>query len=283
MMREGKQIWLITGVSGGLGRALALAASQAGHTVYGTVRRENDAISYSSISPGNTIPVMLDVNDHAALAQEVEDILSREGRLDVLVNNAGYGLFGAVEETSMEEARAQMETNFFGLMAMTKAVLPAMRRQGSGFIVQVSSIAGFRGTNGLSVYNASKFAVEGFSEALAQEMAPFGVKVMLVEPGPFRTNWAGSSAVRTGLVMPEYAETAGARIAQIEGYSGSQPGDPAKAALAILHAMAHENPPLHLPLGALAIAGFKAKMEALSAEIDAWEWLGTDTAYTEGE
>jgi NAD(P)-dependent dehydrogenase (short-subunit alcohol dehydrogenase family) len=282
-MREGKQIWLITGVSGGLGQSLARVAAAAGHTVYGTVRRAEDGHIYENLHAGRTIPLMLDVNDHASVHREVDGIVRREGRLDVLVNNAGYGLFGAVEETEMDEARAQMETNFFGLVAMTQAVLPVMRRQKAGFIVQISSIAGFRGTNGLSIYNASKFAVEGFSEALAQEMAPFGVQVMLVEPGPFRTNWAGSSSVRTARVMQEYAETAGARIAQIAAYSGSQPGDPEKAAKAIIRAMADEHPPLHLPLGSLAIAGFRAKMETLSAEIDAWEWLGADTDFTQAE
>ena len=222
---------------------------------------------------------MLDVNDHVSVEREVKAIELREGRIDVLVNNAGYGLFGAVEETSIEEARAQMETNFFGLLAMTQAVIPGMRVRRSGAIVQISSVAGFRGTNGLSIYNASKFAVEGFSEALAQEMQPLGIKVMCVEPGPFRTNWAGSSSVRTARRMGEYAETAGARIAQIEAYSGQQPGDPDRAADVILRALNDPQTPLHLPLGPLAIEGFRVKMQQLSAEIDRWEKYAADTGF----
>ena len=273
------QIWLVTGVSGGLGRSIALAAAAAGHTVYGTLRRADQLAAFDAVMPGRTHAVLLDVNDHPALAREVAAIESREGRVDVLVNNAGYGLFGAVEETSMEEARAQMETNFFGLLAMTQAVLPGMRQRRSGAVVQISSVAGFRGTNGLSIYNASKFAVEGFSEALAQEMQPHGVKVMCVEPGPFRTNWAGSSSVRTERRLDAYAETAGARIAQIEAYSGQQPGDPDRAAAVILEALADQHPPMHLPLGPLAIEGFRHKMQQLSAEIDRWEKRAADTGF----
>lgn len=273
------QIWLVTGVSGGLGRSLALVAARRGHTVYGTLRREEQLADFENLLPGFTRGILLDVNDHTAVQREVAAIEAREGRIDVLVNNAGYGLFGAVEETSMEEARAQMETNFFGLVAMTQAVIPGMRVRRSGAIVQISSVAGFRGTNGLSIYNASKFAVEGFSEALAQEMHPHGVKVMCVEPGPFRTNWAGSSSVRTARRMDEYAATAGARIAQIEAYSGQQPGDPDRAAEVILRALDDQNTPMHLPLGPLAIEGFRVKMQQLSAEIDRWEKYAADTGF----
>ena len=278
-LTEAAQIWIVTGVSGGLGRSIALAAAAAGHTVYGTLRRADQLAAFDALVPGRTRAVLLDVNDHQAVSREVAAIENREGRIDVLVNNAGYGLFGAVEETSMEEARAQMETNFFGLLAMTQAVLPGMRQRRSGGIVQISSVAGFRGTNGLSIYNASKFAVEGFSEALAQEMQPHGVKVMCVEPGPFRTNWAGSSSVRTERRIDAYADTAGARIAQIEAYSGQQPGDPDRAAAVILQALADPQTPMHLPLGPLAIEGFRVKMRQLSAEIDRWESLAADTGF----
>jgi NAD(P)-dependent dehydrogenase (short-subunit alcohol dehydrogenase family) len=279
IMQTAGQIWLVTGVSGGLGLSIALAAAKAGHSVYGTLRRSDQLADFENLVPGLTHAVLLDVNDHASVEREVKAIELREGRIDVLVNNAGYGLFGAVEETSMEEARAQMETNFFGLLAMTQAVIPGMRARHSGAIVQISSVAGFRGTNGLSIYNASKFAVEGFSEALAQEMQPLGIKVMCVEPGPFRTNWAGSSSVRTARRMDEYAETAGARIAQIEAYSGQQPGDPDRAADVILRALNDPQTPLHLPLGPWAIEGFRVKMQQLSAEIDRWEKYAADTGF----
>lgn len=278
-MKTGQQVWLITGVSGGLGRALAAAVAKAGHLAVGTLRREDQVAAYEAICPGFTRGIVLDVNQHAAVQQQVQALLSTYGRVDVLVNNAGYGLFGAIEETDMDEARAQMETNFFGALAMCQALIPSMREQRSGCIIQISSIAGFRGTNGLGIYNASKFALEGMSEAMAQELQPFGIHVMLVEPGPFRTAWAGSSSVRTRRIMAEYEETAGVRIAQIQGYNGQQPGDPDKAAQVIMEAAASANPPLHLPLGPLAIEGFRMKMKQLEAEIAAWESRAADTSF----
>lgn len=278
-MNTGQQVWLITGVSGGLGRALAAAVAQAGHLALGTLRREDQIAAYEAIRPGFTRGVLLDVNQHASVQQQVDALLSEYGRIDVLVNNAGYGLFGAIEETDMDEARAQMETNFFGALAMCQALIPSMRKQRSGCIIQISSIAGFRGTNGLGIYNASKFALEGMSEALAQELQPFGIRVMLVEPGPFRTAWAGSSSIRTRRIMSEYEETAGVRIAQIQGYNGQQPGDPDKAAQVIMEAAASEHPPLHLPLGPLAIEGFRVKMKQLEADIAAWESRAADTSF----
>lgn len=272
-------IFLITGVSGGIGRALALAAAQQGHTVYGTLRKESQLADFENLVPGHTRAMLLDVNDHDKAAAAVQDIVSAEGRLDVLVNNAGYGLFGATEEVTMAEARAQMETNFFSALNLCQAALPHMRSQGFGHIFQISSIAGFRGTEGLGIYNASKFALEGFSQAMAKEVAPHGIRVTLVEPGPFRTEWGGSSSIRSAKVMPEYNETAGARIRVIHGYSGTQPGDPAKAAAVILKVLDAPNPPLHLPLGALAIDGFREKMQQLEADIRAWEPLSRDTAF----
>ncbi|MBU6324867.1 MAG: SDR family NAD(P)-dependent oxidoreductase [Bacteroidetes bacterium] len=278
-MKTGQQVWLITGVSGGLGRALAAAVAKEGHIAVGTLRKAEQVAEYEAICPGFTRGIVLDVNQHDAVRQEVQKLLSAYGSVDVLVNNAGYGLFGAIEETDMDEARAQMETNFFGALAMCQALIPTMRERRSGCIIQISSIAGFRGTNGLGIYNASKFALEGMSEAMAQELQPFGIRVILVEPGPFRTAWAGSSSVRTRRVMAEYQETAGVRIAQIQGYNGQQPGDPDKAARVIMEAAASANPPLHLPLGPLAIEGFRVKMKQLEAEISSWESRAADTSY----
>lgn len=265
-----QKTWLITGVSGGIGRELAIAAARAGHLVYGTLRKKEQLESFENLVPGLTKGIVLDVNNHADAANQVQQIISSSG-IDVLVNNAGYGLFGAIEEVSMEESRQQMETNFFSALHMCKLVLPFMRKNKSGHIFQISSIAGFRGTEGLGIYNASKFALEGFSQAMSKELAPFGVRVTLVEPGPFRTEWGGSSSVRSEVVLPEYAETAGARIRVIHNYSGTQPGDPAKAAQLILKVFESPNPPLHLPLGELAIAGFREKMESISADIQNWE------------
>ena len=279
MMKSGQQVWLITGVSGGLGRALAEEAARAGHKVIGTLRKADQVPGFDALCPGYTRGMVLDVNHHDAVSAAVNSLLAEYGGIDVLVNNAGYGLFGAIEETAMEEARAQMETNFFGVLAMCQALIPSMRERRRGRIIQISSIAGFRGTNGLGIYNASKFALEGMSEALAQELQPFGIHVTLVEPGPFRTAWAGSSSVRTQKVMQDYSETAGVRIAQIQAYNGQQPGDPHKAARVIIQAAASENPPLHLPLGPLAIEAFRIKMQALEKEIATWEKLATDTSF----
>lgn len=271
--------FLITGVSGGIGRAMAVKAAAAGNTVYGTLRKPEQMESFRNLVPGFTFPVLLDVNDHEEAGKVVRQIQQDRGGIDVLVNNAGYGLFGAIEEVSMAESRAQMETNFFSALNLCQCVLPGMRAQRYGRIVQISSIAGFRGTEGLGIYNASKFALEGFSQALAKEVAPFGIKVTLVEPGPFRTEWGGSSSIRSSKVMPEYSETAGLRIRTIHSYSGTQPGDPGKAADVILEAISGENPPLHLPLGELAIEGFRDKMKTLEEDIRNWEEKSRNTAY----
>ncbi|MBL7812042.1 MAG: SDR family NAD(P)-dependent oxidoreductase [Bacteroidetes bacterium] len=273
-----QRVWFITGVSGGLGRAIALAAAAKGDLVYGTVRKPEQMADFESQIPGFTKAVLLDINNHEAVKKVVAELLEQVG-IDVLVNNAGYGLFGAIEEVTMDECRKQMETNFFSALHLCQIVLPYMRRAGKGHIVQISSIAGFRGTEGLGIYNASKFALEGFSQALQKEVKPFGIHVTLVEPGPFRTEWGGSSSIRSHKTMPEYADTAGLRIRTIHGYSGTQPGDPAKAADVILSVVNHPEPPMHLPLGAFAIEGFRDKMKALQAEINAWEKLSTATSF----
>lgn len=274
-----KRVWLITGVSGGLGRALAVEAALNGDIVYGTLRNSKQIQSFENLVPGSLYGVILDVCHVDSTEKAVAQILEKEGRIDVLVNNAGYGLFGAIEEVDMNEVRDQMETNFFGALNLTKMVLPSMRKHRRGHIFQISSIAGFRGTEGLGIYNASKFALEGFSQALSKEVAPFHIFVTLVEPGPFRTAWAGKSSVRSKNVIAEYAETAGARIRVINTYSGTQPGDPTKAAQVILKTLNSENPPLHLPLGNLSINGFREKMEQLERDISKWEEASRDTEF----
>lgn len=273
------QIWLITGVSGGLGRALALAAANAGAKVYGTLRKPEQIEAFEALIPGSLYGLIMDVRDSQTIEKGLQMIIEREGRIDVLVNNAGYGLFGAIEEVNLSESRDQMETNFFGALQLTQGVLPIMRKQESGNIVQISSIAGFRGTEGLGIYNASKFALEGFSQALAKEVAPFGISVTLVEPGPFRTEWGGNSSIRSKKVMDEYSETAGMRVRVIQGYSGTQPGDPAKAAQVILEAIGSPNPPLHLPLGDMAIDGFREKMALIESDIAEWESRSRATTF----
>jgi NAD(P)-dependent dehydrogenase (short-subunit alcohol dehydrogenase family) len=197
----------------------------------------------------------------------------------VLVNNAGYGYLCAVEEGEDEEIRALFETNVFGLAAMTRAVLPIMRAQKSGAIVNISSQGGFIGFPGTGYYNAAKFAVEGLSEALAKEVAPFGIKVLIVEPGPFRTDWAGRSLKMPKAAIEAYAETAIARRNMIHGYSGSQSGDPARAAAAIIATVESADPPLRLPLGSIAFDGMSAEIEAVRKEIASVEAVARGADY----
>jgi NAD(P)-dependent dehydrogenase (short-subunit alcohol dehydrogenase family) len=274
------RIWFITGVSSGLGRSLAEAVAARGDIAVGTLRQDAQLAAYNAVAPGRTVGLKLDVTDHARVEAVVQQVIAQFGRIDVLVNNAGYGLLGAVEEVSDAEARAQLETNVFGALAVTRAVLPHLRRQKAGHILQISSIGGFNGTPGAGIYNASKFALEGFSEALAKEAGPLGIRVTLVEPGPFRTKWAGESLKRAAAVIPEYAATpAGATIARIQGYgaNASQPGDPDRAADAMIKTVDAANPPLRLVLGALAINAFRAKLESTLKELAAWEAIGLAT------
>lgn len=278
-MINSSKIWLITGVSGGFGRALAEQVASSGDIVFGTLRKTAQIDKFNELVPGKTFGLDLDVNDHHRIPLVITHILGQFGRIDYLVNNAGYGLFGAVEELTMDEARQQMETNFFSVMAMTQAVLPVMRNQHSGHIIQISSMAGLRSNPGLSLYNASKYALEGFSEALALETEHLNIKVTIVEPGPFRTDWAGPSSVRSKKIMPEYAETAGSRIDMINSYSGTQPGDPVKGAKAIIKAVKSENPPLRLILGKPALDGVRDKLKTLEKNFSDWEAVTLDTSF----
>jgi len=273
------KIWFITGVSGGLGRALAHESALRGDIVFGTLRKPEQVEKFNKLVHGKTFGLELDVNDHERIATLITHILDQFGKIDILVNNAGYGLFGAIEEVSMEEARAQMETNFFGALAMTQAVLPVMRRQRSGHIVQISSMAGIRSNPGMGLYNASKFALEGFSEALALETSGLNIKVTIVEPGPFRTEWAGSSSVRAEKIIDEYGSSAGALIKTINSYSGSQPGDPLKAAKAILKAVDSDHPPLRLVLGSTALEAVRKKLASMEENYREWESISLDTSF----
>jgi NAD(P)-dependent dehydrogenase (short-subunit alcohol dehydrogenase family) len=272
-MITSSRIWLITGVSGGLGRALAIEAAQNGDIVFGTLRQPDQIDLFNDLVHGKTFGIQLDVNKHEQIGPILTHIIDQFGKIDVLVNNAGYGLFGAVEEVSMNEAREQMETNFFGALAVTQAVLPIMRTQRSGHIVQISSIAGISSNPGLGIYNASKFALEGFTEALALETKNLNIRVTLVEPGPFRTDWAGSSSVRSRKIISDYDSTAGERIRSINGISGKQPGDPVKAAKAIIRVVAADKPPLRLALGKIAVEVIHNKIRLVEKELGEWEEL----------
>jgi NAD(P)-dependent dehydrogenase (short-subunit alcohol dehydrogenase family) len=271
--------WLITGVSSGLGLALAQEALGRGDLVVGTLRAESDVEEFESRAPGRALGVLLDVTAgrpvvDAAVAQAV----TLAGHLDIVVNNAGYGLVGAVEEVSDEEARRQMDTNFFGPLHVIQAVLPHLRSRGSGWFVSVSSVAGVIGWAGNGLYSASKFALEGLSEALRREVSGFGIRLLIVEPGQFRTDWAGRSLVQSAVQLPEYADIVATR-SWPETVSGTEDGDPAGAARAVLAALDAPHPPLRLVLGADALGVVDHKLRTFAREVDAWREVGAGTAF----
>jgi len=279
MMIKSPRIWLITGVSGGLGRALAKEAALQGDIIFGTLRKPEQISAFNELVPGNTFGLELDVNNTGQIKSVIEQIVAKSGRIDVLVNNAGYGLMGAIEELSMEEARQQMETNFFAAIAMTQAVLPILRKQRSGHILQISSMSGLRANSGTGLYNASKFALEGMSEALALEILPLNIHLTLVEPGPFRTDWAGASSVSAKNKIEDYELSSGARLRLLQSSSGKQPGDPAKAAKAILLAVNSKHPPLRLILGKVALDAIRDKFKTVEEEFSKWEAVSLNTSF----
>jgi NAD(P)-dependent dehydrogenase (short-subunit alcohol dehydrogenase family) len=242
------QVWLVTGSSRGLGRAFTEAALELGHRVVATARNSEQLTDIARKFGESVRTVSLDVTNEAQAKYAVDAAIETFGGLDVLVNNAGYGNVCPVEDTSLADFRAQIETNLFGVIIMTKAVLPYFRERRAGHIVQITSIAGRIGPAGRAPYAAAKFGVEGFSESLCKEVGPLGVKVTIVEPGGFRTDFAGSSTeLREG--RPEYNATVGATVRFQRNYNGKQPGDPAKAAAAVLHVASLSDPPLRLLLG----------------------------------
>ncbi len=273
-----KQIWLITGSSRGIGRAFTEEALKAGHRVVATARNSEHLTDLASKFGESVRTVSLDVTNQAQAKDAVDAAIETFGGLDVLVNNAGYGNVSPVEDTSLADFRAQIETNLFGVIIMTKAVLPYFRERGSGHIIQVASIGGRVGPTGRAAYAAAKFGVEGFSESLSKEVGPLGVKVTIVEPGGFRTDFAGSSTeLREG--RPEYDATVGATVRFQRNYDGKQPGDPAKAAAAVLHIASLSDPPLRLLLGSDAYnVAEKHALEMLESDRQ-WKDLSVSTDY----
>ena len=278
---EGR-VWLVTGTSSGFGQAIARAALSRGDTVAGTARRAERLDDLIREAPeGKSHALSLDLTDANGIRRAVEEVLGRFGRIDVLVNNAGHGQVGAAEETTEEELRSIFEVHLFGPAALARAVLPSMRERRSGAIVQMSSFGGQVAYPGFSAYCATKFALEGFSEALAAEVAPMGVRVLIVEPGAFRTGFSGGGLVESQ-ALPEYRATVGPTREMIKGIDGTQPGDPTKAAEAILTALDAEDTPLRLPLGADAVEGIHAKLDAVRLEIDEWSEVALGTAFADG-
>jgi len=265
-----KNVWLITGCSTGFGRALAKELLENGYRVAVTARNVEQVKDMVSAYPDTAIALTLDVTNHQQINAAVADTIAHFGQIDVLVNNAGIGYFAAVEESEEDEVRKMFEINVFGLAWMTQAVLPHMRKQRSGHILNIASIGGLRAFPGIGFYNATKFAVDGLSESLSKELAPLGIKVTIIAPSGFRTDWAGRSAKNSSIQIEDYATTAGKNMGDIRGYSGNQPGDPEKAAKAMILVTETENPPLRLLLGKNALKGGRLKLDELKQDFDAW-------------
>lgn len=270
MTDASSNVWFITGCSSGFGLELAKLTIAKG---FPTVVTARDKARLADLVAGhdNALAVDLDVTDEGQIAAAVSAAEAKFGRIDVLVNNAGYGYQASIEEGEEDEIRGMFDANVFGLFAMTRAVLPGMRARRKGHILNITSQAGFIGFPGSGYYAASKHAVEGFSDALSAEVASLGIKVTCVAPGPFRTDWAGRSLKQTPVKIEEYQGTAGTRLQQTAGYSGQQPGDPVRAGEAMIKVVEASNPPRHLVLGEIAYTGITAKLSERRDEIVAWK------------
>jgi NAD(P)-dependent dehydrogenase (short-subunit alcohol dehydrogenase family) len=270
---------LITGAGSGLGKAFATEALSSGHSVVGTVRSEAARLAFDAMHPVLARALLLDVTDLVAIGPAVAKLESEVGPIDVLVNNAGYGHEGILEESPLEEIKRQFDVNVFGAVAMMKAVLPYMRERRRGHIVNITSMAGYVGLPGIAYYAGSKFALEGISEVLAKEVRHLGIRVTAIAPGSFRTDWAGRSMVRSPRSIADYDLLFDpVRQARAEK-SGKQSGDPARAARALLRVVEAEDPPVHLLLGTDALRLVREKLESLEREIDAWESTTRSTEY----
>jgi NAD(P)-dependent dehydrogenase (short-subunit alcohol dehydrogenase family) len=273
------RVWFITGASRGFGALVTQAALAAGDAVVATARNPA-AVSERLGQHANLLPMALDVTNEAQAHEAVAAALKRFGRIDVLLNNAGYGLLGGVEEASGPEVERQFQTNVFGLLAVTRAVLPTMRRQRSGHVMNISSIGGYAAYPGWGVYGATKFAVEGLTEALAAELAPLGIFATVIEPGFFRTNFLDDqSLVETAARIEDYAATVGGTRTHASGANHAQPGDPSKLATAILALAAAPKPPVRLPLGSDTVARIEAKNQFVAEELVPWRTLALSTDF----
>ena len=281
--QKSPRTWFITGSSTGFGRLLAEEVLKAGENVVATARKVGQVADLEQKYPGYALALPLDVTKQDQVDAAVEKTLERFGRVDVLVNNAGYGVAGAIEEVSEAELEPMYATNVFGLLRVTRAFLPQLRKQKSGHILNLSSIGGLTAGPGWGTYQSTKFAVEGLSESLAQEVAPLGIKLTIVEPGPFRTDFLGRSGVAAAKRVEDYDATAGnARRYQNE-QDGKQPGDPLKAVHAMMQVVDAENPPLRLLLGAGALKRVREKIEKWQKELAAWEQVTVGADFPPGQ
>ena len=278
MTTAAAKTWFITGASSGFGRAFAEHALSLGDNVAATARSSGKLAALAALAPDRVLAARLDVDQPGDAQAAIDAAVARFGRIDILINNAGYGVVGALEETRDAELRAILDTNFFGAMAVIRAALPLLRAQRSGAIVNISSLGGQMSFAGFSAYSASKFALEGASEALAQEVAPFGIKVLIVEPGQFRTDLAGGG-MRHMPILPAYRDTVGPTRAFAHDMHGTQAGDPRKAAAAIVAALEAERTPLRLQLGADAVEAVRAHAQGLLVDLEAWATVAEATAH----
>lgn len=274
-----QKTWLITGISSGLGQALAQTVIERGDRVIGTFRQEAQIDTFNDLYPNKAIGIKLDLTNPIDIQHAFEFVQSKFGKLDVLVNNAGLGFAGAIEETSEEETRGIFEANFFGVLELTRVFLPLFRQQRSGNIIQISSHGGFKAFAGFGIYNASKFALEGFSEALAQEIEPLGIKLTIVEPGPFRTKFAGTSLKFAERTIDDYLATAGAFRERLKSVDGLQEGDPNKAATAIYNLTTLDKSPLRLPLGKVALHSLASKLASVQTDLDNFRGVAESVVY----
>ncbi|WP_321962385.1 oxidoreductase [Paraburkholderia sp. J7] len=275
-------VWFVTGCSTGFGRELARAVLARGWRCVASARNKASLDDLAPEAGDRLLPVSLDVTDVAQIDAAVAAAHKQFGAVDVLVNNAGYGYQSSIEEGEEHAIRAQFDANVFGLFALTRAVLPGMRARRKGHVINITSVAGLAGFPGSGYYAASKHAVEGFSDSLLAEAGPLGIKVTCVEPGPFRTDWAGRSLVQTPNRIDDYAETAGARMKRTAEGSGHQPGDPVRAAQAMIRITEVEKPPRHLVLGAFGVDAVANRLRAALADIEAWRELSLGTDFPAG-
>ena len=274
-----KRIWLITGVSSGLGKSMARTAIKNGDFVIGTFRSQKQVDSFNNAYSNQGKGIKLDINNFRDIDKAIDDIKNEFGKIDVLVNNAGFGFIGAVEEASISEIRAVMETNFFGTLKLTQSVLPLMRKKKKGHIIQISSHGGVKAFPGFGIYNASKFALEGFSEALAGEIEPLGIKMTIVEPGPFRTGFAGDKLIEAEKIIEDYNQTAGSFRSKLKQANGMQEGDPQKAAKVILDIVNGEIDTLRVPLGKVPLTTIKMKIDSLHSDLESNRKIAASTVF----
>ena len=261
--------WFITGVSSGFGASLADLLLEKGDKVAATFRKQAQAEEFTKKANGKGHGFVMEVTDEAQVKKAIADAISQLGHLDVIVNNAGYGSLGSIEEIDAEEIHRQFDVNVFGPLHVLRAVLPHLRERKSGHVLNITSIGGLKTFPGVGVYNASKFALEAIGESLAQQVKPLGIKVTNIEPSGFRTEWAGSSATYVDTNIEDYRSTVGENLKGIQSYSGNQPGDPDRAAQIMYDLVHSDNPPLHLPLGKAAVKGAREKFTGLLEELSA--------------